>query len=134
MVYRILVYDIPSILIFLDVWHYFKIKKDKLNTYEKQNNAPYMLSISTCVLIYPALMWLIISMSMITDFFVFLLLITCLSGWIPGLVFFIKDQIRLYQFKKNYPYNKSFWIRIIGFLILYPFFTYTGYAMLGMLF
>ena len=129
-VYRILAYDIPSVLIFLDICYYLKIKKDKLNAYEKQNNAPYTLSVFTCALIYPALMW----MSIMLGPLAFLLLPTCLLGWLPGHLFFREDQIKLYQYRENHLCRKKIWIRMIEFLIFYPFFIYVGYAMLGMLF
>jgi hypothetical protein len=122
------------ILISLDIWQYFRIKNDKLHVYEKQNNTPYTLSIPTCICICPMIMHLII-LGFITKLFsgynafIFILL-ACFLSWLPGLIWFITDQIRLYQYNKNHQENASFVVRMVVFLVFYPFFTFFSYGML----
>lgn len=125
---------ILPILISLDIWQYFRIKNDKLHVYEKQNNTPYTLSIPTCISICPMIMLLII-FGLITKLFsgynaVIFILLACFLAWIPGLIWFITDQIRLYQYNKNHQGNANFVVRMVVFLVCYPFFTFFSYGML----
>jgi hypothetical protein len=47
-------------------------------------------------------------------------------AWLPGLVWFIKDQMRLYQYNKNHQENANFMVRIVVFLVGYLFFAFCG--------
>lgn len=125
------------ILSFLDIWQYFRMQNDKLSVYEKQNNTPYVLSIFTCVAIYPTIfiftlfiledvMKIRVSWCLLGEVLVFL-------TWVPGLMFFIKDQIKLYQNKKKYCIKKNFWIRMVVFLVCYLFLASCGWQMIHMM-
>ncbi len=128
------------ILISLDIWQYFRIKNNKLNVYEKQNNIPYVLSIFTCIAIYPTVFMLIVSaLEKIKkigslSFLLYFYLCLCLPflTWIPGFVFFNKDQTRLRQYKKNYLCKKYFMIRMIVFWVCCLFLALMEWAALTM--
>ena len=126
---RYILLGIIVTLIILSIRQHYKIKNNKqiLIEYEKQNNAPYMRNISTCVAIYPLLCFLsmfpagIISRISPTTTHVIIWSVLGL-GWLPGLILFIKDQKKLYQYKKEHSnYRENFWYRIIEFVSSYVF-------------
>lgn len=115
------------VLIILSVRQHYRIKNNKqiLNTYETQNNVPYMHNISTYVAIYPMLCLFSLApagilANMLSPTVGYIIIILALGlGWLPGLILFIKDQKKLYQYQKNHECRNNFWIRGIEFLVIY---------------
>ena len=116
------------ILIILSVRQHYKIKNNRqiLNAYEKQNSLPYMHNISTCVAIYPMVCFfslapagILANLTSSTTISYTIIILALGLGWLPGLILFIKDQKKLYQYQKNHKCRDNFWIRGIEFLVIY---------------
>ena len=54
---------------------------------------------------------------------------------IPGLVMFIKDQKKLYQYKKTHPDSDTdFWWRMVKFVIFYTWISITAFQAVWMMY
>lgn len=121
-------YIVIVTLFVLSLRQSYRLKKDKqiIDTYEKQNNAPLMHSVISCSGIYLMLCFFSLILAgffaSISTMISGVIVISALGlGWIPGLVLFIKDQKKLYQYKKNHKCSENFWVRMVGFLCGYLF-------------
>jgi hypothetical protein len=120
-----------AILFVLSIIQYNKISKNQqvLDVYEKEGNVPLMHNIATCVLIYPILCIGLLApagaIAQIAPTVSLFIIVAALGlGWIPGLVLFVKDQKKLWQYRKKHICDESFWARMVEFVVCYLFFNF----------